>query len=145
MSKGLIRDASANDLRRIAEIHISSWREAYKGIMPQTFLDEMDIDQRLQGWERRLNATDHAQLRVCDVGGHIAGWHYSGPSRDVDAQPLVGEVYAIYVDPNAWGLGHGTLLINDAHQLLVAAGFTNVSLWVLKENRRAIDFYARNG
>jgi hypothetical protein len=42
----IVRDATPGDVYRVAEIHIASWRDTYQGIVPQAFLDSMDLDER---------------------------------------------------------------------------------------------------
>lgn len=145
MNSVIIRDVVTEDLERVAEIHINSWRFAYQGIVPQSFLDTMDIEQRKEGWRRRLERSQSARLRIIEQEGVIVGWHYSGASRDQDADSMTAEVYAIYLEPTCIGQGLGAALLSDAHEMLTAFGASQVTLWVLKDNQRAIQFYLRSG
>jgi GNAT superfamily N-acetyltransferase len=67
-----------------------------------------------------------------------------GPARDADAE-VVGELYAIYVDPSWWGRGVGRALIGEARRLLVERGHAEAVLWVLAGNSRAEGFYLSDG
>ena len=57
----------------------------------------------------------------------------------------MGEVYAIYVAPDAWGSGVSAALMAEGLAGLAALGYTEVILWVLRGNARAIRFYTRQG
>ena len=65
----------------------------------------------------------------------------TGASRDEDE---IGELYAIYVDPDAWSTGAGRALMASAEKRL-AAEWDAALLWVLEENPRARVFYERAG
>jgi GNAT superfamily N-acetyltransferase len=69
-----------------------------------------------------------------------------GRSRDRDLDPAAtGELYALYVHPDAWGDGHGSVLHEAAVKHLAANGFGSAVLWVLAGNRRGRRFYERHG
>ena len=55
-----------------------------------------------------------------------------------------GEVYAIYVRPDAWGTGSGWALM-DAAVAWLADRWQEAILWVAEENPRARRFYERYG
>jgi GNAT superfamily N-acetyltransferase len=63
---------------------------------------------------------------------------------DVDAK-RVGELYAIYVTPDAWGTGAGRGLMAAHLERLRSAGFEEAVLWVLDDNPRARRFYEAAG
>ncbi len=76
--------------------------------------------------------------------GVIRGFVTTGPA---DAPGLTGrgEVLALYVDPEAWGVGVGRRLLAHARKHLVARGCTEAVLWVLVGNDRAQRFYQIDG
>lgn len=57
----------------------------------------------------------------------------------------VGELYALYVHPQAWSTGVGRSRHDEALKALVAAGHREATLWVLDPNRRGRDFSYRQG
>jgi GNAT superfamily N-acetyltransferase len=57
----------------------------------------------------------------------------------------VGELYAIYALPEAWGSGAGPALMKAALGALRDRGFATAQLWVLEDNPRARRFYEREG
>ena len=85
-----------------------------------------------------------AALQVAEDAGRIIGLAGAGPSRDDDGGG-VGELYAIYVDPERWGDGTATALEAAAREHLRAQEFSEATLWTVAANARARRFYKRCG
>ena len=141
----VVRAATVADARAIATIRLASWRATYAGIVPAALLDRMDL-ARNETWIAGRVADPQGQgtLVVEDAEGHVAGYALTGPARDDDAAGL-GELGAIYLDPDARGRGFGRPLLDAALEELAAAGFGTVVLWVLTANASARRFYERAG
>lgn len=56
-----------------------------------------------------------------------------------------GEVISLYVLPEYFGKGAGTLLMNCAIKNLKLAAYSKVYIWVLDKNIRAQKFYRKYG
>lgn len=140
----IVRDATPGDAYRVAEIHIASWRDTYKGIVPQEFLDSMDVDERAQRWTRSFDRTA-CKLIVAEVDSEIVGWCYFGECRDSDVQANTAELWAIYLHPSSINRGIGRALWDTATESLRAQGFIRAIVWVATENERAISFYSKCG
>ncbi len=140
----LVRDATPDDVHAIAEIHVASWRNTYKGIVPQVFLDSMDVDERAQRWTRSFDKTT-CKLIVAQVDTVIVGWCYFGVCRDTDVDRNTAELWAIYIHPRSINRGIGHALWASATDSLMAQGYIRSVVWVVKENERAIRFYSKNG
>jgi ribosomal protein S18 acetylase RimI-like enzyme len=138
------RRATLDDARAIAAIHVHSWQAAYREIVPEHFLSSLSIDERERVWQQNLQQRD-SETWVAEEDGQLLGWISAGRSRDLDALPGTGEAWAMYVDPPYWRQGVGRLLWRKVERQLRAAGFSDVTLWVLKENAQAIRFYESNG
>ena len=143
-----IRPARIQDVPQIAAVHVRSWQAAYRGLLPQAYLDGLDPGQRIGRWERSVSATDrsYGETLVADAAGRLSGFVSYGPARDddTDSQPA-GEIYAIYLVPAAWDEGIGKQLMMTALDRLGKAGFDQVILWVLDSNVRARRFYEAGG
>lgn len=142
-----IRAATVEDARAIAEIHVAGWRAAYRGQMPDEVLDGLSVEKRTEQWTQRIGTPptpDHRTWVSLD-GARVTGFANTGPSRDADARPGVAELFAIYVDPLAWGTGAGRALFAHAAADLMERGFPGLSLWVLDTNARARRFYELAG
>ncbi|WP_017624377.1 GNAT family N-acetyltransferase [Nocardiopsis chromatogenes] len=131
-----VRHAHSGDAERIEHIRVAGWKAAYRGLIPDEVVDglEPDVGRRAA----QLDGPTGTDL-VADVDGRVRGWLSYGPARDGDAPPGANEVYACYVAPEAWRAGMGRALMSAALTHLDGAP---VLLWVLKGNRRAIDFYS---
>jgi GNAT superfamily N-acetyltransferase len=139
----LVRTACSDDSRRLAEIHVSSWQQAYDGLLPAEFLRALSVESRHEWWSRRLNALESggAVLVVADTDkGAVEGFAFIGPCSATE-----GEVYAIYVDPRRWRAGLGTELLAGAERMLAEGGFGQAILWVLEGNERGRSFYQTQG
>ena len=143
-----IRPARMQDAPEIAVVHVRSWQAAYRGLLPQAYLDGLDPAQRIGQWERSLSAAgwSDAGTLVADAGGPLSGFVSYGPARDDDADSRrAGEIYAIYLVPAAWDEGIGRQLMAAALGRLGGAGFDQVILWVLDSNARTRRFYEAGG
>src|SRR6266571_8503701 len=95
-----IREAVIGDAGALAAVHVRSWQHAYRGLLPDSLLDGLDIDQRAASWRRILgNPAPISTTLVADVEGATAGFCSAGPSRDEDATRGTGEIFALYDDP----------------------------------------------
>lgn len=126
----------------MAAIHVRCWQVAYRGLLPDAYLDGLRTEDRMVRYT--LGSTDPgAPATILAVDGKIWGFATTGPSRD--REPVAGEIYALYVDPRNWGLGAGRLLVAEARAALSRRGFAEATLWVLVGNERAQHFYCADG
>jgi GNAT superfamily N-acetyltransferase len=135
-----VRAATELDADAIEGVRVRAWRVAYRHVFPPAELDAMPIDG--SRWRERLAGPPNGWTTlVATRGGDVVGFTALGPSRD--GTP-VGELYAIYVDPDAWSSGAGRALIQATEEVLAEA-FDEATLWVLEENPRARRFYESFG
>ena len=73
--------------------------------------------------------------------GHIT----VGKCRDTDLDDSYGEIWGIYLLQDYWGKGFGKKLINWGVDRIKEFGFYKATLWVLKENTNAREFYEHLG
>ncbi|MBD9700018.1 GNAT family N-acetyltransferase [Flavimobilis sp. GY10621] len=137
-----IRTATVEDAPAVARIHITSWRSAYAGIVPDDVLATLDVDVREQRWHGYL--TD-ARIRtwVAEVADRAIGFATLGPARDEDADDGDLELYAIYLSPESWGTGAARELMRTL--LTEVPETARLTLWVFADNERARHFYRRHG
>ncbi|MGY2254604.1 N-acetyltransferase family protein [Pseudomonas reactans] len=143
----MIRKALPGDANTIAQVHIRSWQEAYRDLMPAEFLNGLDatLARRESFWVRSIES-DESDVWVAELDGHVVGWISVGASRDEEAVGAnTGEVMAIYVLARYWQAGVGLALWNAGLRFLIEEGFQGLTLWVLSRNERAIRFYRRMG
>jgi ribosomal protein S18 acetylase RimI-like enzyme len=142
-----IRRARPGEALALAEVHVRSWKAAFPGLLPQDYLDALCPEDRLGQWEEAVGAPGPwPVVLVADDGGKLLGFAAVGPTRDDDADgSRVGELYMLYVDPEAFGGGVGAALHDSAVEELTDAGFAQATLWVLHSNVRARRFYETHG
>ncbi len=139
----IIRRALAEDAHGIAAVHVSAWQDAYRGIVPQSYLDELAVADRERRWVDILERNSSETLVAAE--DHIIGFVSHGKSRHESAAEDVGEIYALYVASSHWSMGVGQLLCEAALARLRALSFIEATVCVLAANERAIRFYERIG
>ena len=139
MSSYSVRPATARDAKAIAQIHVSTWQAAYKNLMPEDYLSQMTLEKRLAYWSEAIEYSE-PQLLVATEGDNIVGFVGYDRSRDAKTRSTVGEIWAIYVLPSHWASGVGLALWDGARDGLKEEGCTQVTLWVLLANERALRF-----
>jgi GNAT superfamily N-acetyltransferase len=135
-----IRRAAVADADAIAHVHTRTWQAAYEHVFGAERLAGMDDRARAARWRRWLDEGETAF--VAEHEGRVVGFVWVGASREPDAQ---GELYAIYVLPEAWGTEAGGGLMRAGVQAMRDAGHDDAVLWVLEDNPRARRFYEREG
>ena len=135
-----VRRALPADARAIAEVHVRTWQAAYRHVFPQEVLDELSVDERETGWRERLEAG--YVMWLAETAATVVGFAAVGPSR---TERDVGELYAMYVLPEAWGSPAAHDLMKAAREWFAGEGYATAMLWVLVDNPRARRFYEREG
>ncbi len=139
-----LRRARSEDAVAVAAMHVRSWQAAYRGIVPDPFLDELDVAARASRYSFDGTTPGDPVTWIATTGDSLVGMVSVGPSRDGDL-PALGEVRALYVAPDRWRSGAGSALMAQAERLLADAGFAEAFLWVLADNARARRFYEEGG
>ena len=139
MSSYSVRPATARDAAAIAEIHVATWQAAYRDVMPEDYLNQMTLEKRQAYWREAIEYSE-PQLLVATDGDQLVGFVGYDRSRDAKTRSTVGEIWAIYVAPAHWGKGVGLALWDGARDGLKEEGCTQVTIWVLLRNERALEF-----
>ncbi|MFJ4841184.1 GNAT family N-acetyltransferase [Streptomyces sp. NPDC088746] len=136
------RDMTVDDCAAVADIRVRGWRRAYAGLIPQAYLDAMDVGEDAERRRAYLMAEGGPVNLVAEAPDTtLTGWACYGPRRDESARPGSAELYALYVHPDRIGTGTGRALLTEVIARARAEGFDGMSLWVLKDNTRARRFY----
>ena len=167
----MIRAGSAADAAQVAAVQREGWFAAYEGIIPAEIIDRVTAPDdgarvrqsfRTRPWQRMLVAVapdqEDADRKDADQeGASIVGYASFGPETDVLSAPWphplttegkdgkVAELYALYVRPAWWSTGTGRALMERVLARTSGAGYRSIMLWVLRDNRRARQFYERAG
>ena len=126
-------------------MHVASWRTAYRGFVPDAYLDTLTTAARAADWRARF-ASPGLEVLLADAAGTLAAFCAHGPSHDADADAsVVWEIHSLHVRPERTGTGIGGRLFAEAAARGAAAGRAVLTLWVVDPNRPARAFYERRG
>lgn len=143
MESGIrVRSASEQDVPQLARVHVESWRETYRGLMPDGVLDDSGfIDRRERFWTAALSDPRYSENRIAVADRDVAlvGVAMAGPVLDEDAN-WSSQLYVLYSYASVHGLGAGAALL-DA----VIGPTATAALWVADPNPRAQAFYVKHG
>ena len=117
-------------------VHWQTWREAYDNLLPAEFQETMTLDRC-----RFFSQKYPENTLIAMDGKKIVGFISYGNFRDEAIQ--AGEIIALYVLKDYYGKGVSKQLMHAAFVALDQ--FSEIYLWVLKDNKRAIAFYQKMG
>ncbi len=148
-----LRDATAADAGVIARLHIASWRAAYRGILPDAYLDGPVEAERSAHWRDALARRQPGDFVLLL---HAPTLFQGGPSQVGEPAGFLaaripgGEGYGAYIDnlhvrPDLRGGGLGLVLLAVGAARMAAAGAGDAFLWLFDGNAQAGRFYARLG
>ncbi|SCK21463.1 GNAT family N-acetyltransferase [Vogesella sp. LIG4] len=109
MSAPILSVALPEDAALLADLHLRSWRVAYRGVLPDSYLDGPCEQEMRDKWQQRMAAPAGEYLAcIVRIGGEAAGF--------VCLQPDFAPGQGIYLDNlhvlPAWqGSGLGKLLL----------------------------------
>lgn len=128
-----------DDSFALSLVYEESWKHAYKGIIPQDYLDGIPRGR----WAEMAKAEGYHSLVLTD-GGRIVGTSCCCRSRLPEMNDW-GEIVSIYLLPEYMGKGYGRALMTAVINLLKEMAFEHIFLWVLEENHNARGFYEKMG
>ena len=153
----ICRRAVETDAQAIAVLGVDAWRAAYRGIMPDALLDNLNVAESAEAWRESLSHADR-EVFVVECDGQVAGYcyllgpehpRYGGAERSapgasgVSSDPI--ELALINVDPRWWRRKVGSALLAEAMRSAQLRGFRELVLWVLEQDPRARKFYEAHG
>ena len=122
---GLQEDAAA-----IARCHIAAWRDTYRPIVAEEYLNNLSLESHIAKWTTNLQPSKcHTFVAESDQG-ELIGFINGGPER-TGRSDYRGEIYAIYVLKEWRGRGIGRRLVGRFSAALLKAGITSLIVWAL--------------
>lgn len=129
----VIRSAHPNDAGTIARIHVDSWRAVYEGILPESYLLQLNYGMMVQSVRTGLLSPVNTYLIAEEPAGGAIGYICGGPERSGD--PVYnGEVYELYITPGCQRQGAGRRLLSSLAAHLYNQKFYAMKVWVLASN-----------
>ena len=145
MTDYIVRIARPEDVESIAALHTESWRSAYRGLVPQAFLDGPLGEERLHAWRERFASPQPERRHVLTAisGTTLVGFSCVLADADPEFGPLVDN---LHVKPGWRGRGIGERLLRDSRAWAQAiAPGQPIHLWVMEGNTAARRFYRAQG
>lgn len=140
-----IRPARVDDAQAIARVRVDCWRTAYRGMIPDGYLDAMDIDASAALWDRVLSAgRSTTSVIVADDDGEVVAFA-AGNMLEEPKHALNAELSAVYVRRDRQRMGIGTRLVDAVARAQRAHGANGLIVWVIAGNRSARAFYEKLG
>ncbi|WP_226659665.1 GNAT family N-acetyltransferase [Pseudalkalibacillus hwajinpoensis] len=132
-----IRKATKDDALAIATVHVNSWKTTYQLLIPEDYLNSLDIEIRKARWKKLI--ADGSPIFVAVDQDEIIGFANGGQNRSESYQ-YDGELYAIYLLKEAQRKGAGKMLLCSVAKELKKESYRSMLVWVLNGNP-ASQFY----
>ena len=143
-----LRRATVTDAEAIAAVRVEAWQTTYRGMIPDTYLDEMRVEDSFLHWKQILQALPTAGDRVCvyvaESEGHVIGFA-SGMLLPEAKFGMQAELTAIYLRPAWQRSGIGRRMVQKVARTLQAQGAESLLVWVISGNSIARNFYDELG
>ncbi|MEV0127026.1 GNAT family N-acetyltransferase [Dactylosporangium sp. NPDC050688] len=165
MTLGFVRPARLDDVVEITRIQLTTWRVAYRRLLPQHVLDQLDEDWITRRWRDAIADPPTPEHRVLvaveqqespgagPTSAYVVGFAASGPADDTALAPeedhtvLAGAaaITDVLVEPR-WGRrGHGSRLLAASVDLWRTDGFTTALAWTFADDRVTRRFLESSG
>lgn len=144
--KTTIIPAVLDDLLDVASVQVRSWQAGYADYLPKAFLEGLDAGAKWEEWKTIFLSRTSGEngLYLARQADKTVGFIAFGESRDPDKKGW-GEIYALYLIPEAWGQGVGEALFKVARQCFHKQGLKKAHVWLLDANSRALRAYKKWG
>lgn len=127
-----IREADLTDAKGISLVQVESWRNTYRGIVPDEYLRQMTWESREPIWKEIIST--QLVFVAESSSGEIVGFSNGGKERSGSYPGYQGELYAIYVSERERGKGLGKLLLKPLIRELKKEHLFSLLVLVLEEN-----------
>ena len=139
-----MRPARPEDAPAIARVQSTTWRTAYRAVLPATVLDDWDDDAVAASWRSAITAppTPAHLVLVAVERQDVVGFAALAPIADA---PDAAELGPLLVEPR-WGRrGHGSRLLAAVADLSAADGRSRLQAWLLESDRASAAFFGSAG
>ena len=128
----------------IAAVRIKTWQSAYKGIVPDSFLNSMSVESKVKSYKFGSDLEPGHYFFAVKSGSKIIGFLYLCKYREADIEGM-GEIGGIYLLPEFHSKGIGAQMMQFSIDFLKGKSYKQIGIWVLEQNEKAISFYKKFG
>ena len=138
----IIRKNELKDQEQMAKIKIDGWKNTYDKIIASKYLNALDYKKQT---ERYIESFDEYKnlVLVAERDNEILGYSCFD-YKDKDGK-FDSELISLYIKQDNLGKGIGSDLLIETGKELFSKGKTNMIVWCLSENTKAIKFYEKHG
>jgi len=126
------------------EITVAAWRTSYRGAVPDAVVEAQHTGPRGDFFRSQLPSEPPFHIAVATAGSAVVGFVHVGPNRD-DDDPLLSEIWGLYVAPEHQRSGVGRTLILHAFKWIESVGGSEATLWTLRDVDSTRRFYEAMG
>ena len=139
-----IRNIKKEDIPQVVDIQIRAWRTAYKGIIDDNYLANMNPEEKIKMREKDYNEN---KFIVAEINNEIVGFcrYTDNINKTPEILEADCELRALYVKPEVKHNGIGKKMFQYAVNEFKNMGKTKMVLWCLKDNVLARKFYEKMG
>ena len=140
-----VRPATVADTPAMGRLHVRAWQAAYRGQMPDGYLDALEASERAAGWERALGRErPRGAVLVAERAGEVVGFAALSPYKERPAYRTSVED-SVYVHRDHQGRGVGRLLLGALLDTAGASGFHAVFARIVGGHEASIRLHASFG
>jgi GNAT superfamily N-acetyltransferase len=127
-----VRRAVPEDAPAIGAVHVATWRSAYPGILPDSYLASLSIEREAAGYAASIRMGEGVFVATAGTPGRVVGFATARRARA--GAPADGEIQTLYLLDDYREIGGGRDLLTTAGAYLSALGCKSAFLWVLRDN-----------
>jgi len=136
----IIINATEKNHQEIAEVSIRCWKQAYKNILDQDYLENISVEKKIASRSSWFHEPNKFSI-VAIIQNKIIGFCDFGESRHPEL--AAGEIYTLYVLEEYQRHGIGTMLVNEAICQLDKHELKPIVVLSLEDNKKADIFYKK--
>ncbi|TDV46365.1 GNAT family N-acetyltransferase [Actinophytocola oryzae] len=154
MAEASVRLAEPSDAVEIARIQVTTWRAAYRDLLPADVLDALDGAEAEETWRHTIEQGPARVFVATEGPWHVgfvaAGMSPQDESAAADGTPVpdadqVALVSTLLVEPR-WGRrGHGGRLLAAASAAMRKDGLARGISWVAEADKASMGFWGLAG
>ena len=111
MDKIIIRKAKSEDIEKIANIKVRCWQIAYRNIIADEYLDNMDIEYTI---EKNKRIFEQYNIIVAELKNEVIGFCRYDYNNYYEEENVDCELIALYIKPEMKRHGIGRKLMKYA-------------------------------
>jgi ribosomal protein S18 acetylase RimI-like enzyme len=133
-SEMIIRPARIEDSKAVARVQVDSYRSAYIGILPRSYLDHFTYEAQTRDWRDHFDSEHDSILYIAEADGSEIVAYTLARISPCETDPFESELVALHAIPSCQRKGIGRQLMIAASNEIKMRGGRSMMLWVLAQN-----------